>query len=200
MTRKSKSPEETANKPTKAKRVAAKKAPPPKKAARKPGAPSIYTEKLTQTICAHIADGKSLRQIAAIPGMPSTTTITKWLNERPEFTAQYMRAREEQADKFAQEIVAIADENCVVVEHPDGPDGKAEVKFDSALVQHQKLRIDARKWVASKLAPKKYGDKIEIESAVTVRDVSDEKLLARLQAFGVGLQAIVPQAEGGDAG
>lgn len=76
--------------------------------------------------------------------MPSADFFREWLAEDEVFAAQYARAREEQADHYADEIVDIADR----------PDLKAEDK---------RVRVDARKWVASKLKPKKYGDKVTQE-------------------------------------
>jgi hypothetical protein len=82
------------------------------------------------------------------------------------FAEQYARAREEQADGYADEIVAIADEPPQLVTKDDGED--VEVSLDSAAIQRQRLRIDARKWVASKLKPKKYGDKVDHKHGGTV--------------------------------
>lgn len=146
----------------------AKKVPPAKKAAR-PGQPSAYTPELAAKVCEHIANGLSLRAIAAIPDMPATSTIMAWLDgARPEFSEQYARAREAQADKMAEDIIAIADEECTMIRASkhglDGDDdGMQEVVFDTTAVARNRLRVDARKWLASKLAPKKYGDKIQNE-------------------------------------
>ena len=145
-----------------------KKVPPAKKAAR-PGQPSAYTPELAAKVCEHIANGLSLRAIAAIPDMPATSTIMAWLDgARPEFSEQYARAREAQADKMAEDIIAIADEECTMIRASkhglDGDDdGMQEVVFDTTAVARNRLRVDARKWLASKLAPKKYGDKIQNE-------------------------------------
>lgn len=147
---------------------ATKKVPPAKKAAR-PGQPSAYTPELAAKVCEHIANGLSLRAIAAIPDMPATSTIMAWLDgARPEFSEQYARAREAQADKMAEDIIAIADEECTMIRASkhglDGDDdGMQEVVFDTTAVARNRLRVDARKWLASKLAPKKYGDKIQNE-------------------------------------
>lgn len=147
---------------------AAKKVPPAKKAVR-PGQPSAYTPEMAAKLCEHIANGLSLRAIAAIPDMPATSTIMAWLDgARPEFSEQYARAREAQADKMAEDIIAIADEECTMIRASkhglDGDDdGMQEVVFDTTAVARNRLRVDARKWLASKLAPKKYGDKIQNE-------------------------------------
>lgn len=85
-----------------------------------------------------------------------------WLGKDPVFVEQYARAREEQADTYADEIVAIADEPPDLVEKRNEDGETVEVALDSAAIARQRLRIDARKWVASKLKPKKYGDKVDV--------------------------------------
>ena len=131
----------------------------------------MYSEALALAICNHIANCVSLRAIAAMEGMPTVTTIMNWLADetKPEFLEQYARAREAQADKMAEDILAIADEECTMVRadkhgtKDDDGEGNTEVVFDATAVARNKLRVDARKWLASKMAPKKYGDKVQAE-------------------------------------
>ena len=120
----------------------------------KGGRPSIYSQELTDIVCARIADGQSLRRISRDEGMPGLTTIFTWLREYPEFRDQYELAKASQADAMEDDMLDIADMPPAMT--PDG-------KVDSADVAHMRLRIDTRKWIASKLKPKKYGDKIEQE-------------------------------------
>lgn len=136
----------------------------------KVGAPSLYSPKLAAKICEHIAEAIPLRRIAKFPGMPSTSTMMLWLDGRwPEFSEQYARAREAQADKLAEDMLEIADEECTMVrsdKHGSKDDdgaGNTEVLFDATAVARNRLRVEARKWLASKMAPKKYGDKIQAE-------------------------------------
>ena len=135
------------------------------------GAPGIYSDALAQVICNHIANCVPLRAIAAKEGMPDAATMMRWLADdgKPEFREQYARAREAQADKMAEDILAIADEECTMVRadkhgsKDDDGEGNTEVVFDATAVARNKLRVDARKWLASKMAPKKYGDKLQAE-------------------------------------
>lgn len=114
---------------------------------RKLGRPTDYTKDMADKICEKIANGRSLRSICAEDGMPPMKTIYRWLEANEEFRHQYARARDKQADYFAEEIIEIAD----------------SAEAESAAVSKAKLQIDARKWAASKIAPKKYGDKQEID-------------------------------------
>ena len=92
--------------------------------------------------------------------MPCQTTVYEWLCKHPAFAEQYTHAREEQADTLADEIIAIADESPTLNQIKD-KDGKVvDIKIDSGYVAYQKQRIEARKWTAMKLKPKKYGDRV----------------------------------------
>ena len=134
----------------------------PAKPPKKLGAPSTYTPELAAAICEHIAAGKSLRTIAALDGMPAQSTIMVWLDgKHPDFTEQYARAREAQADKLAEEILSIADDG----RSDTYIDAEGNTKSDPEVIQRSKLRVEARKWLASKMAPKKYGDKMAIGGA-----------------------------------
>ena len=95
--------------------------------------------------------------------MPAQSSVYEWLIARPDFTEQYSRAREEQAETLADEIIAIADEMPEIVAVTDKKTGALiEHKLDGAFLLWQKNRIDARKWTAMKLKPKKYGERMQI--------------------------------------
>lgn len=116
------------------------------------GRPSIYTPEIADEICTRLANGESLRAICGSDRddfMPALGTVMRWVVENQAFREQYEEARRIQAETMADEIVAIA----------DGRDLGTEEKV--ALSARDRLRVDSRKWVASKLLPKKYGDKIE---------------------------------------
>ncbi len=112
------------------------------------GRPSIYTAELADTICKALAEGKSLRSICRDEGMPTEATVRMWAaDDREGFYSQYTRARDIGLDCVAEEVFEIAD---------DGSDH-----------QRDRLRFDARRWYLSKLAPKRYGDKITQEHTGT---------------------------------
>lgn len=139
------------------------------------GRPSTYNAEIAQRICERVAEGESVRKICADPDMPGLTAVFSWLNRHEDFAAQYARAKEEQAEKFADEIVEIADETPDLEPVLDREGNVVEMKISSAYVSWQKNRVDARKWVASKLKPKKYGDRITSEiSGIDGRPVQVE--------------------------
>lgn len=121
---------------------------------RRPGRPSTYTPQLATIICERIADGESLRRICRDEAMPGKSTVWQWLDAHPEFAAQYARAREMQAEGFFEEIIEIADDGRR--DYQESEEGAFLVDHDH--IQRAKLRVDARKWVAARMAPKKYGE------------------------------------------
>jgi hypothetical protein len=123
----------------------------------KGGRPSKYTEELANELCDKIAtSNRGLAHICA--GMDiKPSAIFTWLQDKPEFAEKYARAREAQADFLADEILEIADnsENDTIITE----NGTLENK---EWVNRSKLKVEARKWIASKLKPKKYGDKLDL--------------------------------------
>ena len=96
-------------------------------------------------------DGLSLRQACRRVGIPASNVVF-WCNNDPELAEHYANAREGVQMHWAEDIVDIADEE-VPITSTGG--------LDSAAVAKQRLRIDSRKWILSKLQPKKFGDKLE---------------------------------------
>lgn len=124
------------------------------------GRPSNYNQETADAICIRLGQGESLRSICKDDFMPAQSVVYVWLLKHPEFAEQYARAREEQAETHADLIVDIADETPETTPVFDKEGNQIDVKLDSAYIQWQKQRIDARKWTAMKLKPKKYGDRV----------------------------------------
>lgn len=138
--------------------------------------PSDFTPEIAAEICARIANGQSVREIGRADDMPADRTIWRWLNEFEPFRQQYVRAKEAQADHFGEEILEIADDGTndwMLRQH--GEDDTVEVP-NHEHIQRSKLRVDARKWLMSKMAPKKYGDKLDVEQSgqVTINVIRRE--------------------------
>ena len=130
---------------------------------KKVGRPAVYSLELAADIAEQLANGRSLAQILSQPGMPSKQTVYSWLHTNREFCDHYVRAREEQADFFADQCIEIAD---------------ATVGMDSAGVAAARVRIEARKWRAGVLKPKVYGTKVVAEQTLRLSQASDEKSVA----------------------
>lgn len=122
--------------------------------------PSDYTEELALAICERIADGESLRSICLDDAMPAKSSVFKWLREHEAFSDHYARAREAQADSLADEMLDIADDGSNDwMERKDRQGKSIGWEENGEAIGRSRLRLDARKWIASKLKPKKYGDR-----------------------------------------
>jgi hypothetical protein len=98
-----------------------------------------------------------LRTVCLAEDMPSKTTVFRWFREYKDFCDQYARAKEESADALFEETIDIADESLNEAH-------TADPKASGAVVQAMRLRVDTRKWMMSKMKPKKYGEKMDLTS------------------------------------
>jgi hypothetical protein len=126
--------------------------------------PTDYTPELASHICRELAEGRSLRSICQDEEMPGRSTVYDWLDANLHgFPDQYARARMRQADTMLDEIIEIADDRSNDVQQIEiAPEVKVD-RVDYEVINRSKLRVDARKWVMSKLAPKKYGDSRQLD-------------------------------------
>lgn len=121
--------------------------------------PSSFTQSAADAICEQIAcSNKGLQTICDEEGMPHVSTVFRWLAANESFRDQYARAREAQADFLADEIIAISDDG--YRDYVKDDDGREVVDHDH--IARARLRVDSRKWIASKLKPKKYGDRMAL--------------------------------------
>lgn len=142
-----------------------------KTTARPRGRPSSYTPEIVDRICAELACGKSLRSVCKADDMPGLETIFRWMREKPDFREQYAKAKSESADALVEEMLDIADDgrnDWMEVHDKDG--ACAGYKVNGEHVQRSRLRVDVRKWAASKLKPKKYGDSVDLNHGVKPDD------------------------------
>lgn len=128
---------------------------------KKTGRPSSYTKELGDKVLWLLASGKPLTPtMTKEHGLPDPTTIYRWTEANEAFRLEYMRARMFQAHVYADQTLEIAD--------------TAE---DANLAR---LQIDARKWYASKVLPKIYGDKANVEVNHTVK-IAEEHAAALIE-------------------
>lgn len=120
------------------------------------GRPSTYTQELADNICEQLALGNSMRTVCAADEMPAMSTVFKWLRENESFSEQYARAKQESSDYMAEELADISDK--ALEDAYAGGENKAV----NAIVNAHRMRIDTRKWLMSKMKPKKYGEKLDL--------------------------------------
>jgi hypothetical protein len=153
------------------------------------GRPSSYTEETANRICEQLSLGRSLREICRADDMPGISTVMRWLGvkENESFRERYACARVIQADILFDEILTIADTPIVGVKTVTK--GEATERTEADMLEHRRLQIDARKWIASKLAPKKYGEKLAHEltgadgGPIQTLQISDADRARALAAF-----------------
>ena len=140
------------------------------------GAPEFkWTDEIEAEIFRGIMEGKSIRAALKDDWLPGWTTFNKRLSADPDFAARYARAREIQADKLFEECLEIADQYEQDAEKLEG---------GTDHINRARLRIDTRKWMAGKLRPKVYGDKVAIGGADDLPPVQTEDAsLAKLTDF-----------------
>lgn len=141
------------------------------------GRPEKYTDDLALAILTEIATThKSLKKICKENGL-AVSTLLIWLRDDKEFSLQYARAKESQADLLAEEILSIADKERETTDKVCTSEGEYTTKRDN--IARSRLQVDSRKWLASKLKPKKYGDTKQDEDnntppAVSIDDFIDK--------------------------
>jgi hypothetical protein len=132
----------------------------------KVGRPTDYTDELGDKICAQLVEGKSLVKICQVKSMPCTQSVYRWLRTHPEFCDNYARAKQDRAEYQTEEIIDIADDQSI------DP-------------QHKRIMVDTRKWHASKMMPKVYGDLKQIEHSgeIGLKSIPDDQLDDELESL-----------------
>ena len=105
--------------------------------------PAKFSKALFDSICEKIADGKSVREICEMPGMPDRTNFRRWCKGTPELQAAYDQAKIDREEAIFDDIQWIAD-------HDKDP-------------KSAKVRIDAREWTLARMNGKKYGNRVTNE-------------------------------------
>jgi hypothetical protein len=129
---------------------------------------------VSEIVLEEMQNGLSTFKACQKAGVPHNTFI-RWVGENKELADKYARAREDLIERMAQEIMEIADSPV-----PTTDSGAT----DSGAVQDKRVRIDTRKWLLSKLAPKKYGDKLELSG-----DANNPITIAKIERVVVDGQA-----------
>jgi hypothetical protein len=95
-------------------------------------------------ICERMAEGLSLLKICQMDGMPAMSSVFLWQVKHPEFSELYARAQLDRAQAFGEQILAVSDAK----------------SSDMGAVQRDRLKVDTRKWLMSRMDPKRWGDRL----------------------------------------
>ena len=142
----------------------------------KRGRPTIYTPELAREICTTIASSsKGIGRLCKDnPSWPTKETIFLWLKTYGDFSDQYARAKRLQIEVLVDEIIEIADDSS----QDNIINQQGQIICNNASINRARLKIDTRKWIVSKLAPKIYGDKINNTHSINISHEEALKLLA----------------------
>lgn len=128
------------------------------------GRPSKFTQKIADLICERIAAGETLAAICKDADMPETVTVWRWREAHESFRSAYARARVAQMEAWADEIVDISDDGSNDWMKRNDPDNEGYV-FNGEHAQRSRLRVDTRKFLMAKIAPKVFGEKTQLTNA-----------------------------------
>ncbi|NYD88765.1 terminase small subunit-like protein [Sphingomonas melonis] len=131
---------------------------------------SRFGPEVREEIIEKLESGDSMRTICDDPRMPDRRTVERWQNEDTDFAAAIARAREAGYDRRAENAVDAAK--------------------SASDPQKGRLAFDAERWYLSKLAPRRYGDKLDLTSGnEPLRQLSDEDLDKRIAAKAQAINA-----------
>lgn len=141
----------------------------------KKGRPSTYNKTIANEIVDAIAcSPHGLRLLCkSHPHWPNPDTIFSWLKNNKDFADQYAQAKRYQADVLVDEMISIVNETS----NDYRVDEMGKVVISTENIQRARLRIDLYKWIACKLIPKVYGDRIKYEAELTMKQEDAIRLL-----------------------
>jgi hypothetical protein len=116
-------------------------------------------QKVFDEICYKMEiENLSLNSILKIEGMPAVSTFYAWILSDEKKQKKYACACEVRADNLFEELLTISDatDKDVIIDM----DGNKVTNHN--VIQRDRLRVDSRKWILSKMMPKKYGDKLDM--------------------------------------
>jgi len=143
---------------------------------KKNGRPSKYCGELVTIICTRLGEGESLRSICADKEMPAKSMVMRWLSKEESFRDQYARAKELGAEAIFHDMLEIADDKSE--DHTTNEEGSF---VGGTAVQRARVQIDTRKWYLSKILPKKYGDKQQVEVSRALVDLDEDELSSTIK-------------------
>ena len=154
------------------------------------GETTKFTAEIARTICEHLSEGMTLREVCRMENMPPESTVRLWaMDDRQGFAAQYTRAREIGYHAMADDIVEISDDGTNDWMERNGEDNVGWQTNGEALGR-SRLRVDTRKWMLSKVLPKIYGDKLALGGDKDMPPIQTEEVgagAAKLSAFVDGI-------------
>ena len=167
------------------------------KTKKKVGRPTDYNNKLADLICERVATHEvGLKRLCAMyDDMPDKITINRWRNKYPEFAAQYAQAKISQIETLVDEIIDIADDST----QDEIINDQGMRVCNSEFIARSRLRIDTRKWLASKLVPKIYGlqtnEEKSTDTSVLEKIINGELVVKKYENMANGREGTTTSSE-----
>lgn len=149
-----------------------------------------YSFELSERICARLANGEAATALCRDRTMPDWGTLQRWIRDKPDFARRYRLARESGYEYWADDMVYIAD-NTQSGEIRTTQEWGTQVKV-ADMLEHRRLRIDARKWLLAKRARSIYGDKDTSQE----RESQEGALTERLALINAIVELVQPKKDG----
>jgi len=129
----------------------------------------LKNDKIIDEILTQVSEGRSLVGVLkSKEEYPAYANFMRWIENDPKLRERYAKAKEEQADYLAEQLLEIADDGKNDWMENNDPENPG-YKFNNEHYQRSRLRVDTRKWIASKLKPKKYGEKLELDATTDLK-------------------------------
>lgn len=154
--------------------------------------PTLYSFKLSEVICERMTAGQTTAEVTRDPTMPTWGVLARWRREHEDFNRRYTIARQSCCELWADEIIGIADD--ATNDYVTRTDGRRV--FDRESFERSRLRVDARKWTASKVLRHVYGDKSEVE--LRTPDGINVKVEERNQLIDMIVKLVHPKSDPAD--
>jgi len=145
------------------------------------GRPTKYSEKLAEEICTRLRMGETLIDICRHKHMPARQKVYEWQAHYPAFGDAFARARVEQMQAWADEIITLADDSIsdfkIILDTSKG----AVAQFDRTHVQRAKLQIRTRQWLMERIAPALFRAHQAVDPARHYAELDDQELIRNLR-------------------
>ena len=127
-----------------------------------------YSDEVAEAICEAVATTpRGIDWLCAhFPNFPAPSTVSRWLNEKPDFRVAMNFAKRRQAELLMYQGLEIADDDSGDLETVERRDGTSETRLNNEFVARSKLRVEARFKMAARLDPKVWGDKLDINASL----------------------------------
>lgn len=129
------------------------------------GRPTLYSPEMVDKICTQICSGKSLNEITRNPKMPAFATISFWLLDplKKDFLEKYEIAQQIRAQYLFEHVIEVSKNPLKGTSETVNSEGETTIRTEDA-VNRSTLYVKSLMWALARMAPKKYGNKLDVTS------------------------------------